>query len=105
MSKLACLVLALALLCFGAGASAHRPGSDGGTAKKDCGVIRDVSEFGDVGVGATRVKCRIARKVARGSVRGESFTRWRCSGQNTRFGHCHGRGVREGGIVHWYAAE
>jgi hypothetical protein len=31
------------------------------------------------------------------------FERWRCTGKGTRFGHCHGRGIRRGGIVHWFA--
>jgi len=105
MKKLLVLMTVVAVFGGSAVATAHRPGSDGGTAKKDCGVLKNVSEFGPVGVGATRVKCRIARRVARGSVKGQSFSRWRCTGENTRFGHCHGRGIREGAKVHWYAAE
>ena len=85
-------------------ASGHRPGSDGGGGEKSCGVLENASPRGPVGVGATDVSCRIARRVARGSVRGESFTRWRCTGKRTRFGHCHGRGTREGSSVHWFAA-
>jgi hypothetical protein len=101
------LVAAAALAVLGSGsvATAHLPGSDGGPAKRNCGVITGVSKYGSVGVGATRVRCRVARRVARGSVRRETFPRWRCTGKGTRFGHCHGRGAYEGAKVHWYAAE
>ena len=105
MRILTFLTLALLALALATSASAHRPGSDGGPAKRDCGTLTGVSEFGPVGVGATKVRCRIARRVARGSVTNETFTRWRCTGRGTRFGHCHGRGIREGATVHWYAAE
>ena len=99
------LVLALTLLlAFPATPLAHAPGTDGGGGRRSCGVLEGVSRHGPVGVGATRVSCRIARIVARGSVRGRSYERWRCSGRRTRFGHCHGRGTRRGGSVHWFAA-
>ena len=98
------LLLALTLLlALPATPLAHAPGSDGGGGKKSCGVLRGVSPHGPVGVGATRVSCRIARIVAKGSVRGRRYERWRCSGRRTRFGHCHGRGVRRGAGVHWNA--
>ena len=84
-------------------ALAHRPGSDGGPTARGCGVLNGISSFGPVGVGATRVGCSIARQVAAGSVRRKRFTRWRCTGLGTRFGHCHGRGVRSGARVAWYA--
>lgn len=79
-----------------------RPGSDGGRSQYACGALSGVSSYGPVGVGATYVTCAIAREVAAGSVRGQRFDRWRCTGRGTRFGHCHGRGIRAGGTVHWY---
>ena len=98
------LTAAMLVLALGVGeAASHRPGTDGGAARKACGVLYGVSPYGPVGVGATRVSCRIARIVARGSVKGQRFERWRCTGRRTRFGHCHGRGIRRGGMVHWYA--
>jgi hypothetical protein len=101
----ALIVLASVLALSGTGAAwAHRPGSDGGAAQRSCGALSGVSRFGPVGVGATRTSCRIARQVAAGSVRGRRFSRWRCTGMRTRFGHCHGRGVRRGAVVHWFAA-
>ena len=105
MQKALVLAAVLAVFAGGSVATAHRPSSDGGPAKRDCGTITGVSKFGPVGVGASGVRCRIARRVARGSVKGATFTRWRCTGRRTRFGHCHGRGIREGAKVHWYAAE
>lgn len=101
---LACAASLLVLAGSGAVAVADQPGSDGGPAKRGCGNLFHVSRSGPVGVGATRVSCRIARLVARGSVRGQRFERWACTGRRTRFGHCHGRGIRRGGIVHWYAS-
>ena len=103
MRKLLCQAAVLALLAAPAAATAHRPGSDGGGGQKGCGVLRGVSSYGPVGVGATKVSCRTARIVARGSVRGRRFSRWRCTGRRTRFGHCHGRGARRGKTVHWNA--
>ena len=98
-----CAVAAVTFVVLVGGAQAHAPGSDGGPAQRGCGSISGVSSYGPVGVGATRTTCRIARIVARGSVQGQRFSRWRCTGRNTRFGHCHGRGIRAGAIVHWYA--
>ena len=96
-----CLASAIWGLC--ASALAHAPRSDGGPTARGCGVLNGISSFGSVGVGATRVGCSIARQVASGSVRGKRFERWRCTGVRTRFGHCHGRGVRVGARVSWYA--
>jgi hypothetical protein len=82
-------------------ASAHPPGASyGGRAKRLCGP----AARGMVTVGATRVSCRIARKVASGRVlRGKRYRRWRCPGtrKGTPYGHCHGKGRRRGAIVHW----
>jgi hypothetical protein len=104
MCRRVLLLLVIAIAALPASATGHRPGSDGGPAGKDCGIIRGVSEFGPVGVGATRMRCRVARSVARRSVRGESVEGWGCTGKGTRFGHCHGRGARRGKIAHWFAA-
>ena len=99
------LLLSLTLLLtLPAAPLAHAPRSDGGPARKGCGVLRGISPHGPVGVGATRVSCRVTRIVARGSVRGQRYERWGCTGRRTRFEHCHGRGIRRGGIVHWFAA-
>ena len=84
-------------------AVADLPGSDGGPAGKACGELTGVSEFGPVGVGATRIRCSVARDLARASVRGRRLKRWRCTGRGTRFGHCHRRG-RPGRKAHWFAA-
>ena len=99
------LLVSLALVAAAPAAFAHRPGSDGGGGKKPCGTLKHVSKFGPVGVGATKVRCKTARRVARKSVRGRKVKGWRCTGRGTRFGHCHGRGARKGKSVHWYAAE
>jgi len=79
-------------------AGAHQPGTDGSPADRRCHPVN----HGPTYVGATRVSCRVAREVVRGVKRGESFSRWRCTWSIGRaFGHCHGRGIRTGGIVHW----
>lgn len=80
-------------------ASAHMPGTDGGPAQRGCAPVIDQRFY----VGATRVSCKVARIVARGVIRGSSFTRWRCTflRPSRGFGHCHGLGIRRGGIVHW----
>ncbi len=102
MRRIALLILVLAA-ALPAAATGHLPNSDGGAAEKGCGVLRGVSEFGPVGVGATKMRCGVARSVARRSVRGETVEGWRCTGKGTRFGHCHGRGARRGKIAHWFA--
>ncbi len=98
------LILVIAVATLPATATGHRPGSDGGGGKKSCGTLRGVSQFGPVGVGATNMRCPVARRVARRSVRDETVEGWRCTGKGTRFGHCHGRGARRGKIAHWFAA-
>ena len=50
------------------------------------------------------MRCRVARSVARRSVRGETVEGWGCTGKGTRFGHCHGHGARRGKTAHWFAA-
>jgi hypothetical protein len=77
--------------------TAGPPGTDGGPAGRGCRAVNNYATY----VGATRVSCSIVRTVAAGSVRGKRFDRWRCTGVGTGFGHCHGRGIRRGGIVHW----
>ena len=89
-----------ASLALAAPASAHDPGSYGGKADRTCGPAAGRT----IEVGATTVSCRVARKVATGTVRdGRRFRRWRCPGakQGSAYGHCHGRGPRRGAIVHW----
>lgn len=77
---------------------AHMPGTDGGPADRGCQPVNRSQTY----VGASGgVSCRIARIVAKGSVRGQHFERWRCTGIGSGFGHCHGRGIRRGSIVHW----
>ena len=92
------------LLVFATAAVGHAPNSDAGGGEKSCGTLTAVSPFGPVGVGATDVRCKRARRVARVSVRGRTVDGWACTGRGTRFGHCHGRGARRGKTVHWYAA-
>jgi hypothetical protein len=104
MYKRALVILAIAVAALPATAAGHRPGSDGGGGKKGCGTLRGVSQFGPVGVGATNMRCKVARRVARQSVRGETVEGWGCTGKGTRFGHCHGHGARRGKIAHWFAA-
>ena len=102
MRQIALLMLATAAL-LPATATGHLPGSDGGGGEKSCGVLRGVSQFGPVGVGASNMRCLRARRVARRSVRGETVDGWRCTGRGTRFGHCHRIGARRK-IAHWFAA-
>jgi hypothetical protein len=103
ISTLLILIVTLALVAASPVAFGHRPGTDGGGGKRSCGTLQNVSQFGPVGVGATKVRCRTARRVARRSVRNRRTRGWRCTGRGTRFGHCHRRGARRK-IVHWYAA-
>jgi hypothetical protein len=91
--------LTLLLTAFVSSAPGDLPGTDGGPADRSCGVLGDVSPYGPVGVGATKVKCGNARRVARRSVKGEDVDGWQCTGVGTRFGHCH----RKKKIAHWYA--
>lgn len=104
MLKLLALTSIALLLAFATTALAHAPSSDGGGGEKSCGALENASGFGPVGVGATDVRCRVARRVARRSVRGTRVDGWACTGRGTRFGHCHGRDARRGKSVHWYAA-
>jgi hypothetical protein len=81
-------------------AAGHDPGTYGGQAERLCRPVLGQS----ISVAATRVSCRIARRVAARRVRGgASFRRWRCPGtrEGSAFGHCHGRGPMRGAIVHW----
>jgi hypothetical protein len=90
----------LAALCLAAPASAHEPGTYGGPSDRVCGTAAKKM----IVVGATRVSCRVARRVAGGLVRdGRRGASWRCPGarKGSGYGHCHGRGERRGAIVHW----
>jgi hypothetical protein len=80
-------------------AAGHMPGTDGGPAERGCAPVIDARFY----VGATNVSCRIARKVARGTINRRRFARWRCTylRPSRAFGHCHGRGARRGAIAHW----
>ena len=98
------LILVIAIATLPATAAGHRPGTDGGGGEKGCGTLVGVSQFGPVGVGATNMRCKVARRVARSSVRDQTVEGWRCTGKGTRFGHCHGRGARRGKTAHWFAA-
>jgi hypothetical protein len=95
-------LLAAALLVAAPAVHGHQSNSDGGPAKRACAVLKGVSEYGPVGVGGTKVGCKVANRIARKAVRGKQPRKWRCTGRGTRFGHCHNRnnGKR---IVHWYA--
>jgi hypothetical protein len=89
---------AAAAILVPGGAQAHMPGTDGGPAQRGCKPVNGGSTY----VGATRVTCAIAREVVIGVKAGRRFSRWRCTWSSGRaFGHCHGRGSRRGGIVHW----
>jgi hypothetical protein len=93
------VVVAL-LLAFPPAAGAHDPGTYGGPAERVCGPAAEQR----IAVGATRVSCRVAWRVAAGVVRGgDHYRRWRCPGadEGSAYGHCHGRGSRRGAIVHW----
>jgi hypothetical protein len=96
MRRLAVLGLAATLLIIPS-AGAHAPGTYGGPAKKLCRPVLGKS----ISVGATKVSCRTARRVAARRVRdGASFKRWRCPGtrKGSAYGHCHGK---RRAIVHW----
>jgi hypothetical protein len=98
MRKLLGALAAAALLALPTTAVGHMPQSDGGPADRGCQPVNSGRTY----VGATRVSCRIARQVTAGVKRGQRFARWRCTWSSGRaFGHCHGRGIRRGGIVHW----
>jgi hypothetical protein len=98
MKRFTALLGTLAALAVPASAAAHMPGTDGGPAQRGCQPVNDFGTY----VGATRVSCSLARQVAAGVTRGQSFARWRCTWSAGRgFGHCHGRGIRRGAIVHW----
>ena len=98
MKRFATTLVAAAALAAPGAAHAHMPGTDGGPAQRGCAPVN----YGATYVGATRVSCRIARIVVRGVTNGESFSRWSCTWSAGRgFGHCHGRGVRRGGVIHW----
>jgi hypothetical protein len=100
MRRALLLAVVTTLLATAVPAAAHAPGSYGGPADRLCGAAAGRL----VTVGATRVSCRIARRVASGVVRsGRRFARWRCPGarEGSAYGHCHGRGPRRGAIVHW----
>jgi hypothetical protein len=87
-----------ALLGLAVPAGAHQPGTDGGPADRGCRPLNQGTTY----VGATRVSCRVAREVVRGVKRGGSFSPLALHVVDCRaFGHCHGRGIRTGGIVHW----
>jgi hypothetical protein len=89
---------AAAVLALASAAQAHMPGTDGGPAQRGCAPVHGRATY----VGATRVSCAIAREVVVGVKAGRHFSRWRCTWSTRRaFGHCHGRGIRRGGIVHW----
>jgi hypothetical protein len=93
-----CAVLAAALVAVPA--DAHDPNTYGGQSDRFCGPAADRM----IVVGATDVRCRVARRVAAGVVRGgKRYDRWRCPGARagSGYGHCHGRGSRHGAIVHW----
>jgi hypothetical protein len=94
--NLTLLALTLVVALPGA-AGAHRPHTDGGPADRGCAPIF----AGRTYVGATNVACRIARPVARGTLNGRAFRRWACAQPPRAFGHCHGRGIRRGAMVHW----
>lgn len=81
-------------------AMAHMPRTDGGPADRGCAPVLNASIYVGVSGGGS---CSIARTVARGSVQGQRFERWRCTGRRSNFGHCHGRGIRRGQTVHWAA--
>jgi hypothetical protein len=94
------LGLVVLLLAAAPAANADDPGTYGGPADRFCGPAAGRL----IVVGATRVSCRVARRVATGVVRGgKRFRRWRCPGarKGRAYGHCHGRGSRRGAIVHW----
>jgi hypothetical protein len=90
----------LAALLAAHPAAAHDPGTYGGRAERLCRPAVGQA----ISVGATRVSCRTARRVATRRVRdGASLRRWHCPGtrKGSAFGHCHGRGPLRGAIVHW----
>lgn len=77
---------------------AHNPGTDGGPISKGCKPIENRTIY----VGATRISCTTARKIATGARRGKRYQNWSCGkAKGMTFGHCHGRGYARGAIVHW----
>jgi len=91
-------LVAVVLVVFAPSTGAHMRGTDGGGGQRGCRAINNSWTY----VGATRVSCSIARQVVSGVKRGQRFERWRCTWSGGRaFGHCHGRGIRRGAMVHW----
>lgn len=92
---------AAAALLLAPAAEADAPGTDGGPAQRACKPVRG----GDTYVGATNVRCRTARRVARRGANTGRAKGWRChvgtGGAPHAFGHCHGTGSRRGAKVHW----
>ena len=79
-------------------ATAGPPGTDGGPADRGCKPVIEQAYY----VGATNMGCNNARRVAKRGIRGnDQYPKWRCTGVGTGFGHCHGRGARQGKIAHW----
>lgn len=86
------------ILAVPVGSGAHNAGSDGGPINKGCKPIAN----GTIYVGATRISCATARKIATGARQGKTYQNWSCGrAKGTGFGHCHGRGYARGAIVHW----
>ncbi len=104
MKKLLASACAIALLALTPSQGvAHLPGSDGGGGSKACGSLSGVSSYGPVGVGSNGVSCRTAKRVARRAVADNPVSaKWKCTGEGTRFGHCHARGNGRR-TVNWYA--
>ena len=78
-------------------AFAGPPGTDGGPAQKGCEPVIKKRYY----VGATKISCGKARRVAKRAIRGNAQKKkWRCTGVGTGFGHCHRRGNSKK-IAHW----
>jgi hypothetical protein len=94
-------IVAAVVVALGVGASiagADMPGTDGGPAERGCKPVIDQAYY----VGATKMGCNNARRVAKRGIRGnDQRPKWKCTGVGTGFGHCHGRGARQGKIAHW----
>jgi len=91
---------ATAALLLAPAAGADAPGTSGGPAQRACKPVRG----GDIYVGATNVRCKTARRVARRGANTGRAKGWRCHVRGPgphAFGHCHGTGSRRGAKVHW----
>jgi hypothetical protein len=91
------VAIGAAVMAMCAGTAFAHPWTPENGPARDCRTVLD----GAVYVGATKMGCEKARRVAKRALRGNEPDGWRCTGVGTPFGHCHGKGPRRGKIAYW----